>query len=65
MSDGNSTHGDVILHNTYNSYVKTDQKLVAVIGVNDLVIVSTKDALMVAHKDSVQDVKIITELVKD
>ena len=62
--DGNSTLGDVILHNTYNSYVKTDRKLVAVIGVNDLVIVSTKDALMVAHKDSVQDVKIITELLK-
>ena len=62
--DGNSAHGDVILHNTYNSYVKTDRKLVAVIGVNDLIIVSTKDALMVAHKDSVQDVKIITELLK-
>ena len=62
--DGNSAHGDVILHNTYNSYVKTDRKLVAVIGVNELVIVSTKDALMVAHKDSVQDVKIITELLK-
>lgn len=38
--------------------------LVAVIGVNDLVIVSTKDALMAAHKDSIQDVKIITELLK-
>ena len=62
--DGNSAHGDVILHDTYNSYVKTDRKLVAVIGVNDLVIVSTKDALMVAHKDSVHDVKIITELLK-
>lgn len=36
----------------------------AVIGVNDLVIVSTKDALMAAHKDSIQDVKIITELLK-
>jgi mannose-1-phosphate guanylyltransferase len=62
--DGNSTHGDVILNNTYNSYVKTDRKLVAVMGVNDLVIVSTKDALMVAHKDSVQDVKTITKLLK-
>ena len=62
--DGNSTHGDVILHNTQNSYVKTDNKLVAVIGVDDLVIVSTKDSLMVAHKDSVQDVKIITEALK-
>ena len=63
-SEGNSTHGDVILHNTRNSYVKSDNKLVAVIGVDDLVIVSTKDALMVAHKDSVQDVKMITEALK-
>ena len=60
-SEGNSTHGDVILHNTRNSYVRSDNKLVAVIGVDDLVVVSTKDALMVAHKDSVQDVKMITE----
>ena len=63
-SEGNSTHGDVILHNTRNSYVRSDNKLVAVIGVDDLVIISTKDALMVAHKDSVQDVKIITEMLK-
>ena len=62
--DGNSTHGDVILHNTYNSFVKTDGKLVATLGVNDLVIVSTKDVLMVANKDSVQDVKIITAKLK-
>ena len=63
-SEGNSTHGDVILHNTRNSYVKSDNKLVAVIGVDNLVVVSTKDALMVAHKDSVQDVKMITESLK-
>ena len=61
---GNSTHGDVILHNTHNSYVKTDERLVAAIGVKDLVIVSTKDALMVVHKDSVQDVKTITAKLK-
>jgi mannose-1-phosphate guanylyltransferase len=62
--DGNSTHGDAILHDTHNSYVKTDGKLIAAIGVDDLVIVSTKDVLMVAHKDSVQDVKIITAKLK-
>ena len=62
--EGNSTHGDVILQNTRNSYVRSDNKLVAVIGVDDLVVVSTKDALMVAHKDSVQDVKMITESLK-
>lgn len=62
--DGNSTHGDVILHSTRNSYVRADNKLIAVIGVDDLVIVSTKDALMVAHKDRTQDVKIITDILK-
>ena len=63
-SEGNSTHGDVILHNTRNSYVRSDNKLLAVIGVDDLVVVSTKDALLVAHKDSVQDVKLVTETLK-
>ena len=62
--DGNSTHGDVLIHNTHNSYVKTDGRLVVALGVNDLVIVSTKDVLMVAHKDSVQDVKVITAKLK-
>jgi mannose-1-phosphate guanylyltransferase/mannose-6-phosphate isomerase len=61
---GNSTHGDVILHSTRNSYVRADDKLIAVIGVDDVVIVSTKDALMVAHKDRTQDVKIITDILK-
>ena len=63
-SEGNSIHGDVILHVTQNSYVRTDNKLVVVIGVDDLVVVSTKDALLVAHKDSAQDVKIVTESLK-
>ena len=62
--EGNATHGDVVLHNTHNSYVRTDDKLVAAIGVDDLVIVATKDTLMVAHKNCVQDVKIITEMLK-
>jgi mannose-1-phosphate guanylyltransferase len=63
-SEGNSTHGDVVLHSTQNSYVRTDNKLIAVIGVDDLVIVSTKNAIMVAHKNSVHDVKKITESLK-
>jgi mannose-1-phosphate guanylyltransferase len=62
--DGNAIHGDVVVHNTSNSYVRTDGKLVAAIGVEDLVIISTKDVLMVAHKDCVQDVKIIAQELK-
>lgn len=62
--NGNSSYGDVLLHNSNNSYIRSDEKLVATVGIDDLVIVDTKDALMVAHRDSVQDVKIIAEQLK-
>jgi len=62
--NGNAVVGDVMLHESRNSYVRTDNKLVAAVGVDNLVIVSTKDVLMVAHKDRVQDVKIIAEKLK-
>jgi mannose-1-phosphate guanylyltransferase len=62
--NGNATYGDVMLHKSNNCYVRTDGKLVAVIGVDDLVIVSTKDVLVVAHKDSVQDVKVVAQQLR-
>ena len=62
--NGNVTHGDVMLNSSSNSYIKTDGKLVAAIGVNDLVIVSTKDAVMVSHKNSVQNIKVIVDQLK-
>ncbi len=63
-SNGNASQGDVLLHNSSDCYVKADKKLVAAVGLKDLVIVDTKDALMVAHKDSVQDAKIIAQQLK-
>ena len=60
----NAIHGDVILHETKNSYIRTDGKLTAAIGIDDLVVVSTKDVLVVAHKDSLQDVKVVAEKIK-
>ena len=62
--EGNVTHGDVIVHNTKDCYLRTDNKLVAAVGLDDIVIVDTKDALMVAHKDSVQDAKLIAQKLK-
>lgn len=62
--NGNAAIGDVMLHESRNCYVRTDDNLVAAVGVDDLVIVSTKDVLMVAHKDRVQDVKIIAQQLK-
>ena len=63
--NGNATHGDVMLYEANNSYVRTDGKLVAAVGVDDLIIVSTKDVVMVAHKDSAKDAKVIAEKLKD
>ena len=60
----NFARGDTLLHQVKNSYIRADHNLVAAIGVEDLVIVSTKDCLMVAHKDHVQDVKIIVDKLK-
>ncbi len=62
--EGNVTHGDVIAHKTKDCYVRSDDRLVAAVGVDNLVVVDTKDALMVAHKDSVQDAKIIAQQLK-
>ena len=63
--NGNSVTGDVILHEATNSYISADDKLVAAVGVDDLVIVSTKDALLVAHKDRVQDAKLIAKKLRE
>jgi len=65
-SYGNSLTGDVIAFDTNNSLIRSDGKLIAALGVDDLIVVSTKDSLLIAHKDRVQDVKLITDkLMKD
>lgn len=61
---GNVVDGDAILLKSKNCYVSSNSKLVSILDVNDLVIVDTKEALMVANKDSVQDVKILVEELK-
>ena len=62
--NGNVTYGDGMIHDSRNSYIRSDEKLVAAIGVDDLVVISTKDVLVVAHKDSVQDVKAVADQLK-
>ena len=64
-SKGNVVFGDIVLDKVTNSYIRTEDKLVAAIGVDDLVIISTKDAIMVAHKDNPQDIKLIAEKLKN
>ncbi|WED20626.1 mannose-1-phosphate guanylyltransferase/mannose-6-phosphate isomerase [Vibrio sp. JC009] len=61
---GNATRGDVIAEDTRNSYVYSQSKLVSTVGVDDLIVIETKDAVLVAHKDKVQGVKNIVNHLK-
>jgi mannose-1-phosphate guanylyltransferase/mannose-6-phosphate isomerase len=54
---GNVVQGDVLLHDVENAYVRSESRLVAAVGVRDLVVVETADALLVAPRDRAQDVK--------
>ena len=63
-AQGNVLKGDVLTQDSRNSYVHADSRLVTLVGVEDLVVVETKDAIMVAHKNRVQDVKHIVEQIK-
>jgi mannose-1-phosphate guanylyltransferase len=62
--EGNTTFGDTILQETSNSLVHGGERLIATVGLDNIVIVDTKDALLVACKDKVQDVKKIVEKLK-
>ena len=61
--DGNAHHGDVIAIDSRNSYAYA-QRLVALVGVDDLVVVETDDAVLVARKDRVQQVKDVVATLK-
>ncbi len=61
---GNSIHGDVLCHDAKNNFIMGESKLVSAVGVEDLIIVETKDAVLVAKKDKSQDVKNIVEQLK-
>lgn len=61
---GNRTMGDVILEETENSFVRADSRLVGLVGVSDLLVVDTPDALLIAHKDKAQSVKSVYNRLK-
>ncbi len=63
-AQGNATRGDALLQDAQNCYVHADHRLVALVGTQDLVVVETSDAVLVAHKDKAQDVKRIVETLK-
>jgi len=63
-ADGNHLQGDVVSVGTRDSYVLAQSRLVSTIGVDNLVVVETPDAVLVAHKDRVQDVRAVVARLK-
>lgn len=62
--EGNSHKGDVLSFNSQNNYVFAETGLVATVGLENTIVVQTKDAVLVASKDHVQDVKAIVQNLK-
>src|SRR6266436_6360270 len=62
--EGNVLQGDVMVHDTHDCYVHSTSRLVATVGMQDHIIVETKDAILVAPKDRVQDVKDLVAKIK-
>ena len=60
----NSFHGEVVALKTNNCYIHSSQQLVATIGIENLIIVTTKDAILIANKNNSQEVKELFEKLK-
>ena len=64
-AQGNVTEGDVYMHATQNALVIAKHRLVAAVGLDDVIVVETPDAVLVAHKDHAQNVREIVNRLKD
>jgi mannose-1-phosphate guanylyltransferase len=64
-ANGNATKGDVMALDSKNCYIQSDSKLIAAVGLEGVVIVESDDAIMVADKERVQDVKRIVAQLKE
>ncbi|MCY1128195.1 mannose-1-phosphate guanylyltransferase/mannose-6-phosphate isomerase [Frigidibacter sp. RF13] len=63
-ADGNALRGDVVAKSTKNTLVRAESRTVCTLGVEDLTIVETPDAVLVAHRDAAQEVKGLVEALK-
>ena len=61
---GNRVEGEAVVHDASGCYVRSDGRLVGLVGVDDLLVIDTADALLVAHKGRAQDVKSIYTQLK-
>lgn len=61
---GNQLRGDVVLHDVNRCYIDSPDRLVGAVGVNDLIVIDTPDALLIANAERSQDVKYIAQALK-
>lgn len=61
---GNRTQGEVVLSDTRDSYIQSDSRVVATVGLDGVIVVDTPDALLIAAKDKAQDVKQVVQRLK-
>jgi mannose-1-phosphate guanylyltransferase len=64
-ANGNRSLGDVVIVDCHDTFVQSEDRLVAALGVSDLTIVDTQDALLVARTDAVQDVRKVVAVLKE
>jgi len=62
--DGNTLEGDVVVENVKNSYVRSEGRLVTVVGLDDVIVVDSQDAVLIAARSASQDVKKIVETLQ-
>ncbi|MCM0034232.1 MAG: mannose-1-phosphate guanylyltransferase/mannose-6-phosphate isomerase [Burkholderiaceae bacterium] len=63
-AQGNSIEGEAFLHDVKNCYIQADDRIVAAVGVENLIVIDTPDALLIADKNRSQDVKQIVGQLK-
>jgi mannose-1-phosphate guanylyltransferase/mannose-6-phosphate isomerase len=64
-ADGNVIQGDVLAEDTHNAFLVAQHRCLATVGLDNIVVVETADAVLVASKDKAQDVKAIVDRLKD
>ncbi len=64
-SNGNVINGNVIEKDTVNSYLSSESRMLACIGINNMIVVETRDAILVASKDQSQEVKDLVTILKE
>jgi len=61
---GNAAKGDVLLNDCKNTLAISESRLVTCVGIENVIVVETPDAILVVHKDKTQDVKLVVDMLK-